>query len=147
AFSQYVHTDFARNGVVATHTITLPAGPVFRRIEAVEMDTVEEDLAPSYLPTAKEEIMAFPNNMETQLRGLGVIMLMREYTICTEGEPLTTNQAQLLKHFNFKMAKFNVRIVGHWSDTDGYEVVDGSNEEEDDEEGGEDRAAMEEEDD
>ncbi|KAI8621124.1 hypothetical protein BC830DRAFT_1251091 [Chytriomyces sp. MP71] len=107
SFSQYVITDFARNGVKATHTVTLPAGP--------------------------EEIMAFPNNMETQLRGLGmptllkggVIVLMREYTICTAGETLTSAQAQLLKHFNLKMAKFNVRIVGHWGEGRGYETVDG----------------------
>ncbi|KAI9340244.1 hypothetical protein BDR26DRAFT_784344, partial [Obelidium mucronatum] len=134
SFSEYVLTDFARNGVVATHTITLPAGPVLKRVEAVEMDTLDESLAPSYLAVSKDEVMPFPNNMETQLRGLGmptllkggVIMLMRDYTICTEGEALTTSQAQLLKHFNYKMAKFNVRIVGHWSEASGYETVDGA---------------------
>ncbi|KAJ3073806.1 mRNA turnover 4 [Podochytrium sp. JEL0797] len=135
SFSKYVHTDFARNGVHATHTITLPAGPVMRRVEALELDeTVDDSLAPSYLPESKDEIMAFPNNMETQLRGLGmptllkggVIMLMREYTLCTAGDALTTNQAQLLKHFNLKMAKFNVGIVGHWSEEGGWETVDGA---------------------
>ncbi|KAJ3237440.1 mRNA turnover 4 [Chytriomyces hyalinus] len=134
SFSKYVVMDFARNGVVATHTVTLPAGPVMRRVEAAEIDTIDESLAPSYLSESKDEIMAFPNNMETQLRGLGmptllkggVIVLMRDFTICTEGQQLTPAQAQLLKHFNLKMAKFNVRIIGHWTEAAGYENVDGA---------------------
>ncbi|KAJ3004932.1 UNVERIFIED_CONTAM: mRNA turnover and ribosome assembly protein [Siphonaria sp. JEL0065] len=143
SFSEYVLTDFARNGVIATHTITLPAGPVLKRVEAVEMDTLDESLAPTYLSKSKDEVMASPNNMETQLRGLvrkrsmipsdftySQKIIMRDFTICTAGEPLTTNQAQLLKHFNYKMAKFNVRIVGHWSGSSGYETVDGAADEE-----------------
>ncbi|KAJ3319458.1 mRNA turnover and ribosome assembly protein [Blyttiomyces sp. JEL0837] len=123
-FRSHTSTDFARAGVIATRTVSFPAGPVMRRIEPVDIEDLPEEMGPSYLPVAKEEIMPFPNNMETQLRGLGmptllkggVISLIKPYTICEQGDTLNPSQAQLLKHFQFKMARFEIRVVAHWFD-------------------------------
>jgi mRNA turnover protein 4 len=138
-------------GVKATRNVIIPEGPVMRRVEEVSINELDEETdGPHYLPSDKEDIMAFPNNMETQLRGLGmptllkggkinyvlkwtfemqklhgsnhilvvpgVILLMRPYTICNKGDILTPSQAQLLKHFQLKMATFQLRIIGKWSD-------------------------------
>ncbi|KAJ3133152.1 mRNA turnover 4 [Physocladia obscura] len=84
AFSEYTYIDVARNGVKATKTVTIQAGPVIRRVEAVDIGEIDESLAPSYLP-------------ESSSSG----------TRC------------------YYMAKFNVLIVGHWSEDVGYENVDG----------------------
>ncbi|KAJ1970406.1 mRNA turnover and ribosome assembly protein, partial [Dimargaris verticillata] len=81
-FDNYSQVDYARSGCIATKTVIIPEGPVTR---GVNNDP-------------------FPNNMESQLRGLGmptllkngVIVSMRDYQICKEGEVLSSKQAQLL---------------------------------------------------
>ncbi|KAJ3190074.1 mRNA turnover 4 [Gaertneriomyces sp. JEL0708] len=98
-FENYHQMDYARSGCVATETMVVPEGPVMRGEEK------------------------FPHNMEPQLRGLGmptclvngVVTLRSEYTICKEGDMLTPDQAQLLKHFYIQQADFHVTIVGHWT--------------------------------
>ncbi|KAJ2854578.1 mRNA turnover 4, partial [Coemansia erecta] len=61
----------------------------------------------------------FPNNMEPELRELGMPTLLRngkitidsDYVICHEGEKLTPQQSRLLKHFWEKMAVFKVNLI------------------------------------
>eukprot|EP00842_Homolaphlyctis_polyrhiza_P000021 jgi/Hompol1/1019/HPOL_004418-RA len=85
-------TDFARGGAIATDDVVIPAGPVMRGE------------------------LKFPNNMEPQLRKLGmptslssgVITLANPYTICRKGDTLTPEQAHLLKHFGFHLAEFHI---------------------------------------
>lgn len=92
--------DYARTGSIATQTVVIPAGPVTRGLDHE----------------------TFPNNMETQLRSLGmptslkngVVTLARDYEICTEGSALTAEAAQLLKHFYIQMAEFRVLLLCHW---------------------------------
>jgi hypothetical protein len=49
-----------------------------RRIEACDINNMSnEELGSSYLPIDDNETMAFPNNMETQLRGLGMPTLLK----------------------------------------------------------------------
>lgn len=73
----------------------------------------------------------FPHNMEPQLRTLGmptrlnqgVVTLDREYTVCKKDDVLTSEQAQLLKHFYIQMAEFKVTLKGCWSN-DVFELVE-----------------------
>jgi mRNA turnover protein 4 len=61
--------------------------------------------------------------MEVQLRTLGlptllvngVVTLSRDHTVCSEGDKLTPNQAQLLKHFFIQMAEFKIQGKGYWT--------------------------------
>lgn len=76
-FSSYKEADFARSGYIASETVKLDEGPV----------------------------PAFPHSMESYLRTqlglptalkMGVVHLIKPYTVCTEGTPLTPEQAKLL---------------------------------------------------
>ncbi|KAK6024018.1 hypothetical protein OSTOST_10181 [Ostertagia ostertagi] len=66
--------------------------------------------------------------MEPQLRKLGLptkldkgaIVLYQDYDICKEGEPLTAEQAKVLKLFDHKLAEFKINIVSQWDKEDGY---------------------------
>ncbi|CAD5114481.1 DgyrCDS3607 [Dimorphilus gyrociliatus] len=98
-FTNYSEADYARAGNLAEQTVSLEEGPL-------EM---------------------FPFNMEPELRQLGlptklvrgIINLREDYVICKKGEVLTSQQSRLLKHFCYKMAKFQVVIDAMWSN-DGY---------------------------
>ncbi|KAI8824341.1 ribosomal protein L10-domain-containing protein [Fimicolochytrium jonesii] len=98
-FDGFWKKDYARSGCTATETVTIAEGPVMRG----------ED--------------GFPHNMEPQLRSLGmptalvngVVTLRSEHTICKEGDVLTPEQAQLLKHFFVQQADFHVQLIAHWT--------------------------------
>ncbi|KAI8910644.1 ribosomal protein L10-domain-containing protein [Powellomyces hirtus] len=100
-FDEFVKKDYARSGAVATDTIVLPEGPLVR----AESDPV-------------------PHNMEPQLRALGmptelvngIVCLRSSHTVCTEGQTLTPDQAQILKHFYIQQADFHVTILCHLHD-------------------------------
>jgi mRNA turnover protein 4 len=84
--------EFARAGAVATGTVALEEG--------------------------FEALSRFPHSMETQLRKLGLpttlydgkVKLLTNYTVCTEGEEINSNQAQLLKLMDIQMASFKVTL-------------------------------------
>lgn len=86
--------EYATAGFQCTYSYTVPAGP---------------------LPQ-------FPYSMDGYLRELGlpvqlengVIVNVRDYTVCEEGQTLTKNQASLLKHFEVKMDTYSVRPVAVW---------------------------------
>lgn len=90
--------EFAKAGFTATKTVTLQAG--------------------------FDALANFPHSMEPRLRSLGLptqlqngkINLLGKYTVCTEGSPLSVEQAQILKHLDLKMARFSLSVVGHWHD-------------------------------
>ena len=127
-FTNYEQSDYARGGNIATETITLPEGPLFRGEEPI------------------------PHNMELQLRGLGlptkldngVVKLTKATIISTEGmslvirtpsyipllflhcsnttgKKLTKEQAQLLKIFYHHLATFKVTLRCVWSEDKGIE--------------------------
>jgi mRNA turnover protein 4 len=97
-FAEFVKPDYARSGAVATQTITLPEGPVRRGADPM------------------------PHNMEPLLRSLGmptilkngIVTLLVPYTICMEGETLSTNQAHLLKLFYHQLAEFSVDLISYY---------------------------------
>lgn len=90
-FESFKKPDYPRTSNVAPETITLPAGPVM----------LEE----------KDGSVA-PHSLEPQLRKLGlatslvkgVPTLHAPHTICTKGQVLDSNQANLLKIFNKPLA-------------------------------------------
>ncbi|KAJ1532360.1 hypothetical protein ONE63_000962 [Megalurothrips usitatus] len=93
-FGTYAVPEFARSGVVATETITLPEGP---------------------LPD-------FPFDSEVYLRKLGmpttlqkgVVTLLADYDVCKEGKRLTPAQAQILKLLGKQMAEFRLNLKCLW---------------------------------
>ncbi|ELP95211.1 mRNA turnover protein 4 mrt4, putative [Entamoeba invadens IP1] len=82
--------DFAKSGFTALSDFVVPEGP-----------------------------LQFPGSMEVELRTQhlpvelkdGVLYNKDEYVVCKKGTQLTTQSAQLLKHFGVKMAQFEIHIV------------------------------------
>ncbi|KAJ1921749.1 mRNA turnover and ribosome assembly protein [Mycoemilia scoparia] len=107
-FDGYRELDYARAGNRATFDVVVESGEVKR--------------GPS------EE--SFPNNMEPQLRKLGMptslkkgkIVLDSDYTICKQGQILTPEQAQLLKLFWVQMAEFHINLLCYWHNDEFVEV-------------------------
>lgn len=103
--------DYARAGHIPRETITIPEGP---------------------LPQ-------FAFSMEPQLRKLGLptkldkgsIVMYQEHDICKAGEPLTVEQAKILKLFDYKLAEFKLNIVSQWDKEDGYRNIEKEIEKED----------------
>ncbi|KAK4519313.1 Heat shock transcription factor [Mucor velutinosus] len=97
-FAEFVKPDYARSGAIATQTITLPEGPVKRGADPM------------------------PHNMEPLIRSLGmptvlkngIVTLLVPYTICMEGETLSTNQAHLCKLFYHQLAEFSVDLISYY---------------------------------
>ncbi|KAK3087433.1 hypothetical protein FSP39_005866 [Pinctada imbricata] len=102
-FDAFCVSDYARSGNEAPQTVILEAGPV----------------------------PEFSHSMEPQLRQLGlptslqkgVITLLREHTVCEQGDILTPEQARILKLFGHEMSEFRITIEGVWSDGN-WEILD-----------------------
>ncbi|WFD03154.1 mRNA turnover and ribosome assembly protein [Malassezia obtusa] len=100
--ADYRRLDFARMGGRATETVELPEGPVYCRTEPPE---------------------TLPHNIEPQLRALGmptqlkqgVPTLLQSFTVCKEGEKLSAEKAQILKHLIIQMAHFRLVPFVYWS--------------------------------
>ncbi|CAL1288209.1 unnamed protein product [Larinioides sclopetarius] len=94
-FQSYSEGDYARSGNIATEDVILPEGP---------------------LPQ-------FPHSLESYLRQLGlpttlkkgVIHLVKEHVVCTEGDRLSPETARILKLLGYEMAEFRVGIMSVWS--------------------------------
>jgi mRNA turnover protein 4 len=65
----------------------------------------------------------FQHTMEPLLRSLGltttlkkgIIHLLKSYTICSNGDILTPEQAKLLKLFQRPLAQFQIKVKAHWN--------------------------------
>ena len=98
-FSQLAEPDFARTGGEATETVTLDKGP---------------------LPD-------FGHSMEPQLRQMGmpvalqrgIVTLLEDYTVCTAGATLTSEQARILKLLGHQQADFKLKLVAGWDKAGG----------------------------
>lgn len=106
-FGGYAPLDYARAGTVATRTFTVPAGTVHSRGGEI----------------AAEEDLPLPHSLEVNVRQLGMptrlvkgkVELEGEYTVCREGEVLSSAQTALLKTFGVAMAEFRVAVKAYWS--------------------------------
>ena len=107
-FKDYQRVDFARGGSKATETIELPEGPVMARSNPP--DTLPHPVEPQLRQLG----------MPTELRR-GIPTLLQNYTVCKEGQTLTSNQAQILKHILVHMAAFRLIPLAYWSAADAEE--------------------------
>lgn len=106
-FDEYVQTDFARAGAMATETITVPSGVVYSTGGRI----------------AEEEDIPLPHSQEAQLRKWGMptrldkgrIKLEVPYLICKEGKVMNSDQTALLKLFGIATAEFRLRLLAYWS--------------------------------
>ena len=106
-FDDFKVPDFGRNGNIASRDVILPEGPVLQH------------------HSDPPEPMA--HNEEPQLRRLGlhtkmvrgVPTLEAPHRICTQGKPLTSEQAQLLKLVGEKMVVFRVHLKARWDSASG----------------------------
>ena len=68
----------------------------------------------------------FSHAIEPQLRLLGmptelkkgIVNLTKEFTVCKEGDKLTSEQARILKLLGHKQAKFKLNMIAVWSKED-----------------------------
>lgn len=106
-FAAYSQTDFARAGVVATQTFTIPAGTVHSRGGEIPED----------------EDIPLPHSVETTVRKWGMptrlvqgkVVLDSPYTVCEEGKIMNSHQTALLKMFGVAMADFKVDLKAYYS--------------------------------
>ncbi|KAF2705880.1 mRNA turnover protein-like protein 4 [Pleomassaria siparia CBS 279.74] len=108
-FSNWSQTDFARAGIAATHTFTVPAGVVYSRGGELPAD----------------DDVALPHSLEVTVRKWGMptklvkgkIVLDADYTVCKEGDVLNSHQTALLKMFGVAMADFKVDMQAYYTKT------------------------------
>ncbi|XP_057702793.1 mRNA turnover protein 4 homolog isoform X1 [Corythoichthys intestinalis] len=124
-FSHYKEMDYARSGNRAQMDVTLDEGPLEQFTHSME-----PQLRQLGLPTALKK---------------GVVTLLKDHTVCKDGDILTPEQARILKLLGIEMAEFKVTIKCMWSsETGAFEILEGEdhpmqdNEVEDDDEEAED---------
>jgi len=110
--------DFARAGFVATEDVLVKAGPI-----EGQPSSMYEPLRKLFLPVKLNK---------------GVIELEEDHYVCRKGDELTPEQAQALKFFNKRMARFSINLVYRWRNGELTQLVanaegDMSNGEEDEE--------------
>jgi len=106
-FSNWSQTDFARAGIPATHSFTVPAGVVNSRGGEL----------------AAEDDVALPHSLEVTVRKWGMptrlvkgkVVLDTDYTVCKEGDILNSHQTALLKLFGVAMADFKVDMKAYYT--------------------------------
>ncbi|KAJ1366134.1 hypothetical protein KIN20_026731 [Parelaphostrongylus tenuis] len=49
-----------------------------------------------------------------------MIVLYQNHEICKKGEPITAEQAKILKLFDYKLSEFKVNLVSQWDKENGY---------------------------
>lgn len=92
---QAVHVDYARAGAIATESVTIPVGTVSRNEEFLS-HTFESQLRNAGMPVL--------------LKG-GFLILDAPYTICQQGDVLTSDQAKLLKVFFYQLSEFRINPI------------------------------------
>ncbi len=106
-FEKYSQTDFARAGIPAAHTFTVPAGTVHSRGGEI----------------ADEDDVPLPHSVETTIRKWGMptrldkgkIVLDTPYTVCEEGKVMNSHQTALLKMFGVAMADFRIDMKAYYT--------------------------------
>jgi mRNA turnover protein 4 len=105
-FDSFVKKDFARAGLVAPLTFTIPEGIVYSTGGQLP---AEDDVPLAHSLEATVRLLGMP----TQLKA-GKVVLSSPYTVCTEGQVLDGKQTRLLKQFGIACAEFKVELVAYY---------------------------------
>ncbi|KAG2430649.1 hypothetical protein HYH02_013647 [Chlamydomonas schloesseri] len=97
-FEAYVHEDYARAGAKAAHDFSLTEGPLSGPMGPLP-HTLEPQLRKFGLPTKLNK---------------GVVELIKDHTVCREGQKLDANQAGILRVFDIKMAECKLKLLAVW---------------------------------
>ncbi|KAI9718032.1 MAG: hypothetical protein M1812_004290 [Candelaria pacifica] len=106
-FSAYTKTDFARAGIPASRTFTVPAGTVHSRGGEIAQ---EEDVPLAHSLEQNVRKMGMPTSLVK-----GRVMLDQPYSVCKEGDVLNSHQTALLKLFGVATAEFKIQMTAYWS--------------------------------
>lgn len=108
-FADLAPVDFARAGVTAPRSFTIPAGVVYSTAGEVHADN-DVPLEHSIEPEMRR--LGVPTRMVT-----GKVVLGEEsgegegYTVCKEGDVLDSRQTRLLKLFSVCLSEFRVKVL------------------------------------
>lgn len=106
-FEGYVEMDFARAGISAARTFTVPTGVVY---STGGEHPVEDDVPLPHSLEATVRKWGMPTRLDK-----GKVMLDQDFVLCEEGKMLESNQTALLKLFGVAMAEFRIKVLAHWS--------------------------------
>lgn len=120
-FAAYSQTDFARAGVTATQTFTIPEGVVYSRGGEVAQ---EDDLPLQHSVETTVRKWGMPTRLDK-----GKVMLDAPYTVCQEGDVMNSHQTALLKMFGVAMADFKIDLQAYYSTSSESVTVVGAMEE------------------
>lgn len=112
-FDNLAPVDFARAGVTASRSFSLPAGVLYATGGEVPA----------------EHDVPLEHTIEPELRRLGVPTRMvkgrvvlgdesgegEDYVVCKEGDILDSRQTRLLKLFSVCLSEFKVKVLAYWS--------------------------------
>ncbi|ANB12262.1 Mrt4p [Sugiyamaella lignohabitans] len=105
-FESFVKSDFARAGIVAPLTFTIPAGIVYSRGGQIP---AEDDVPLAHSLESTIRSLGVP----TQLKA-GKVVLSGDHTVCTEGQVLDGKQTRLLKQFGIACSEFKIVLVAYY---------------------------------
>ncbi|RYF47427.1 MAG: 50S ribosomal protein L10, partial [Cytophagaceae bacterium] len=118
-FEGFSEVDFARAGMEATRTFTVPAGVVY---STGGEQPVEQDVPMPHSLEATVRKWGMPTKLDK-----GKVICLEDYTVCKEGKPMDSNQTALLKMFGIATAEFKVQVLAYWSAESGdVEEVEGA---------------------
>lgn len=101
-FESYTQQDFARGGFKASETVVLPEGKLEEFSHAIE-------------PHLRK--LGMPTKLDR-----GIVALYKEFTVCEEGQVLTSEQARILKLLGRPIAEFKMNIECCWTKAGGFEL-------------------------
>lgn len=118
-FEGFVEVDFARAGMPATRTFTVPAGVVY---STGGEQPAEQDVPMPHSLEATVRKWGMPTKLDK-----GKVVCLEDYAVCTEGKVMNSDQTALLKLFGIATAEFKVQVLAHWSSETGeVEEVEGA---------------------
>lgn len=118
-FEGFVEVDFARAGMEATRTFTVPAGVVY---STGGEQPAEQDVPMPHSLEATVRKWGMPTKLDK-----GKVICLEPYTVCKEGKTMDSNQTALLKMFGIATAEFKVQVLAYWSAASGeVEEVEGA---------------------